>query len=141
MALIIDDGISGRGHRANIFSTSYTLMGAYTANNVQYGTETVIDYAGTLTSNGACTLKSVTAISTPGGVVTTKVPTDTASFDIYADNDGLYINFWSDVVWTVLVKNTWYAATIGLIEYYTSYWKSWMYVFGFPIFLVEFWVW
>ena len=139
--MIIDDGDLTRGHRANIFSTTYTLMGSNTAPNVNYGTQTVIDYAASYTGNGACALNYNNAVTTPGGVVTTKTPTDSASFDVYADNDGLYLNFWSDVLWTVLVKNTWYAANIGMIEYYTSYWKAWMYVLGFPIFLVFFWTW
>jgi hypothetical protein len=141
MGLLIDDGVPGRGHRANLFSTAYTLMGSGTAPHVTYGTETVIDYAGTYTGNGACSLYQTSLISTPGSIVVTKTPTDTASFDIYSDNDGKYINFWSDVLWTVVVKNTWYAGTIALVEYYTSYWKAWMYVFGFPIFLIFFWVW
>ena len=116
-------------------------MGSGTANNIQYDTETVIDYAGTFTSNGVCTLDVVTATGTPGGVVTTKTPTDANSFDIYADNDGKYTNFWTDIVTVNLFKNTWFAGTIALVEYYTSFWKSFMYVFGFPVFLIEFWVW
>ena len=41
IALIIDDGTPSKGHRKNIYSTASTLMGAYTAPNVTYGTETV----------------------------------------------------------------------------------------------------
>ena len=116
-------------------------MGSGTANNIHYGTETVVDFAGSFTSNGACSLAHVTIRGTPGGVVTTKTPSDENSFDIYNDNDGKYLNYWTDVVPVILFKNTWFAGTIGLVAYYLSFWKAWMYVFGFPIFLIEFWVW
>ena len=71
----------------------------------------------------------------------TKVPSNAESFDIYGDNNGLWLSFWSDVLPVVLVQQEWYAGTTALIEYYLSYWKSWLYVFGFPVFLLEFWVW
>ena len=74
-------------------------------------------------------------------MVETKTPTDANSFDIYNDNDGKYTNFWTDIAAVNLFKNTWYTFTIALVEYYLSFWKSFMYVFGFPIFLIEFWVW
>jgi hypothetical protein len=57
-------------------------MGSGTATNIQYNYETVINYSGTYTSNGACTLKAGSATSTPGGVVANRVALDTAIIDV-----------------------------------------------------------
>lgn len=63
LQLIIDDGVPARGHRTNIFKAAYKYLGAFTANHTVYRTETVIDYAGGLTSNGAYPLTASTAPS------------------------------------------------------------------------------
>lgn len=68
LQLIIDDGVPSRGHRTNIFEAAFKYLGAFTADHTVYRTETVIDYAGGLTSNGAFPLVANTA---PSGTVDT----------------------------------------------------------------------
>jgi len=58
-ALIVDDGVSSRGHRKNIFNPKFLLMGSGTSTHKGYRTMTVIDYAGTYTGNGKCPLIKV----------------------------------------------------------------------------------
>jgi uncharacterized protein YkwD len=74
LQLIIDDGVPSRGHRTNIFKAEYKYLGAFTAAHTTYRTETVIDYAGGLTSNGDVALVANTAPAT-----TTTTPTTTTT--------------------------------------------------------------
>jgi uncharacterized protein YkwD len=57
MALIVDDGVRGRGHRRNIFNSNYTVVGAAYGPHARYGSVCSIDFAsgyaeGTLASTG-----------------------------------------------------------------------------------------
>jgi uncharacterized protein YkwD len=45
MALIIDDGVRGRGHRRNIFNPDYNAAGAAFGPHARYGTVCSIDFA------------------------------------------------------------------------------------------------
>jgi len=44
MALIIDDGVRGRGHRRNIFNRNYDAVGAADGPHARYGTVCSIDF-------------------------------------------------------------------------------------------------
>ena len=46
LQLLVDDGVSSRGHRKNIFSTYGTVTGAYTGYHLKYKTMSCITYAG-----------------------------------------------------------------------------------------------
>ena len=46
VALIIDDGVRGRGHRRNIFNPNYNAAGAAYGPHARYGTVCSIDFAG-----------------------------------------------------------------------------------------------
>ena len=52
MALIIDDGLSGRKHRKNIFSRDYNYAGAAVGPHAGYRTICSIEFAGGYTENG-----------------------------------------------------------------------------------------
>ena len=56
LQLIVDDGVSSRGHRDNIFNTAYLLMGSGSSKHTNLRSLTVIDYAGGFNSNGKCPL-------------------------------------------------------------------------------------
>lgn len=45
--LAVDDGVSGRGHRTNIFKAEYAYTGMYTGTHATYDTQTVLVYTGT----------------------------------------------------------------------------------------------
>jgi uncharacterized protein YkwD len=45
IALIVDDGVSSRGHRTNILRSSYQFAGVSVGPHAQYGTMAVIDFA------------------------------------------------------------------------------------------------
>jgi hypothetical protein len=46
MQLLVDDGVSSRGHRKNIMSRDFNVCGIAIASHSQYGAMCVIDYAG-----------------------------------------------------------------------------------------------
>lgn len=46
LQLLIDDGVQGRGHRNNIFTAAFSLVGIHFAHHVKYSICGVIDYAG-----------------------------------------------------------------------------------------------
>ena len=46
-----DDGVASRGHRANIFKPELLILGSWTSTHGTYGTETVMDYAGGMSTN------------------------------------------------------------------------------------------
>lgn len=45
MALIIDDGVRGRGHRQNVFNPAYSVAGAPIGSHTKFGTVCSIDFA------------------------------------------------------------------------------------------------
>ena len=51
LQLIIDDGVASRGHRENIFKPGFLILGSWSSTHGTYGTETVMDYAGGMTTN------------------------------------------------------------------------------------------
>lgn len=50
--LIVDAGVSGRGHRKNIFSSSYGTAGVAFGPHAHYGAMCVIDFAGRFVERG-----------------------------------------------------------------------------------------
>ncbi|MEA3209209.1 MAG: hypothetical protein QOE70_2266 [Chthoniobacter sp.] len=46
IALIVDDGVRGRGHRANLFSRNFSVAGVAVGPHAGYGTMCVMDFAG-----------------------------------------------------------------------------------------------
>jgi len=53
LQLIIDDGVPSRGHRTNIFKPEFLILGSWSSGHLTYSSETVIDYAGGMTTNDA----------------------------------------------------------------------------------------
>ncbi|HEV7404138.1 MAG TPA: CAP domain-containing protein [Chthoniobacteraceae bacterium] len=51
--LIVDAGVSDRGHRKNIFSANYGVAGVATGPHATYGSLCVIDFAGQYVERGA----------------------------------------------------------------------------------------
>lgn len=52
MALIIDDGLPARKHRANIFAAKFNYAGAAYGRHARYGSVCSIDFAGAYTERG-----------------------------------------------------------------------------------------
>lgn len=50
MSLAIDDGVSSRGHRTNIFNPSAKLVGVASGMHTEYDHCCVLDYAGGLST-------------------------------------------------------------------------------------------
>jgi len=46
MALIIDDGVRGHGHRKNIFNGNFNVAGAAFGSHARFGSVCSIDFAG-----------------------------------------------------------------------------------------------
>jgi len=53
LQLIIDDGVPSRGHRTNILKPEFLALGSWSSGHLTYNSETVIDYAGGMTTNDA----------------------------------------------------------------------------------------
>ena len=51
MQLFIDDGVSTRGHRMNLFSSTSTVTGNFSGQHKNYGFMTCITYAGGYENN------------------------------------------------------------------------------------------
>jgi uncharacterized protein YkwD len=90
ISLIVDDGVSDRGHRANIFNTKVKFIGVGLADHAEYSVCTVLDYCGGIKSykNGSTSkgsnkiadmLKNKYSDSTPVKKVTTPTTTTTTT--------------------------------------------------------------
>ena len=53
LQLLVDDGVSSRGHRNNLFSTYGTVTGAYSGAHKKYNSMSCITYAGIYENNDA----------------------------------------------------------------------------------------
>jgi uncharacterized protein YkwD len=51
LALIVDDGVRGRGHRKNIFNPTYKVAGAAYGSHARFGSVCSIDFAGGYVEN------------------------------------------------------------------------------------------
>ncbi|MBV9007954.1 MAG: CAP domain-containing protein [Verrucomicrobia bacterium] len=58
MALIIDDGVRGRGHRRNIFNASYNVAGAAYGPHARFGAVCDIDFAAAYQDRGVASAQS-----------------------------------------------------------------------------------
>jgi uncharacterized protein YkwD len=45
LALLIDDGVEGRGHRNNLFNTEFREIGIYFGEHIQYKNCCVMNFA------------------------------------------------------------------------------------------------
>lgn len=61
MALIIDDGLRSRKHRANIFSSSFNYAGAAVGSHARYRTICSIDFAGGYSERGQSASQTLVA--------------------------------------------------------------------------------
>jgi hypothetical protein len=52
LALIVDDGVRGRGHRKNIFNPTYDVAGAAYGPHARFGSVCSIDFASGYAENG-----------------------------------------------------------------------------------------
>lgn len=55
-------------------------------------------------------------------------------------SDGGYYSFWTGVAFKVVVYNEWYYFNTAMIAYYDAWWKSIMYVFLAPVWVIVFWL-
>lgn len=53
VALIVDDGVRGRKHRANIFSRSFRVAGVATGAHARYGSMCVMDFSSAFAERGS----------------------------------------------------------------------------------------
>jgi hypothetical protein len=51
LALIVDDGVRGRGHRKNIFNPTYNVAGAAYGSHARFGSVCSIDFASSYAEN------------------------------------------------------------------------------------------
>jgi hypothetical protein len=51
LALIVDDGVRGRGHRKNIFNPTYNMAGAAYGSHARFGSVCSIDFASDYAEN------------------------------------------------------------------------------------------
>ena len=50
--LIVDEGVRGRGHRRNLFSPTFHVVGIATGAHAAYGSMCVMDFAGDFLEHG-----------------------------------------------------------------------------------------
>lgn len=50
--LIVDDGVTNRGHRENIFNPEFNVMGSHTCEHKDFNQMSCIDYAGAFVVSG-----------------------------------------------------------------------------------------
>jgi hypothetical protein len=81
LQLIIDDGVASRGHRENIFKPALKFLGSWTAGHVTYSSETVIDYAGGMTTNNVYTLLATIDCTPAGASAVTDTSADASTTD------------------------------------------------------------
>jgi uncharacterized protein YkwD len=93
--LIVDDGVSSRGHRANILDNSWTEAGVSVGSHAQYGTMAVIDFASQYKEASASPTPTPTPTPTPVPITTPTNDTPqtlrgTAGNDTLQGNSGTY---------------------------------------------------
>ena len=79
MRLFIDDGVSSRGHRENIFASTSTVTGNFSGSHERYGFMTCITYAGGYDNNAAqesAEVDSTESSSTDGQQASSSTDTD-----------------------------------------------------------------
>lgn len=52
MQLLIDDGVTNRGHRENIFNSAFRVLGCYSGDHKDFQHMTVLDYVGMFVPTG-----------------------------------------------------------------------------------------
>lgn len=70
--LIVDEGVSGKGHRKNIFSANFGVAGIATGHHARYGSMCVIDFAGAFAPPGTkiASASPVRSWSSPNSALT-----------------------------------------------------------------------
>ncbi|EAR94566.1 SCP-like extracellular protein (macronuclear) [Tetrahymena thermophila SB210] len=85
ISLIVDDGVSNRGHRNNLFSPDFRKVGIACANHVDYKTCVVIDYASQYGPKGSFNQGSYTTSFPSSTVSGSYVPT--SSYNTYTSQN------------------------------------------------------